>query len=164
MLATVLRSEKAVDASIRIMDAFVKMRHFIKDNNDIYKSLKRIDNKLVEHDEKLNDLFSEFDKKEKILLEGQSYDAYLNVLEILNNSSKSIIEKYNKQYHNLKVIRNNSFHDRFVTIDNKDIYHLGSSINSLGDKITAIIKLEDKKNIKSLLNTINKIIDNTNNI
>lgn len=182
------------------MDAFVKMRHFIKDNNDIYKSLKRIDNKLVEHDEKLNDLFSKFDKKEKILLEGQSYDAYLNVLEILNNSFKSIIvidnyadrvfldlikdikvnvilitknsnrlsnieiEKYNKQYHNLKLIRNNSFHDRFVTIDNKDIYHLGSSINSLGDKITAIIKLEDKKNIKSLLNTINKIIDNTNNI
>ena len=28
------------------------------------------------------------------------------------------IEKYNKQYHNLKVIRNNDFHDRFIIIDN----------------------------------------------
>ena len=84
MLATVLRSEKAVEISIRIMDDFVKMRQFIKDNSDIYKSLNRIDNKLIEHDEKLSYLFSRFDKKEKLLLEEESYNAYLNVLEILN--------------------------------------------------------------------------------
>ena len=200
MLATVLRSEKAIETSIRIMDAFVKMRHFISDNKDIYKSLNRIDNKLEEHDEKLSYLFSKFDKKEKILLEGESYDAYLNILEILNYASKNIIvidnyadrvfldliknikvkvilitldsnrlsdieiTKYNKEYHNLEIIRNNSFHDRLIVIDNKEIYHLGSSINSLGDKLTSIIKLEDKNNIKALLITIDKIIDNTSKI
>ena len=200
MLATVLRSEKAVEISIRIMDAFVKMRHFIKDNSDIYKSLNRIDNKLIEHDEKLSYLFFRFDKKEKILLEGESYNAYLNVLEILNYASLNIIvvdnyanrvfldliknikvkvilitldskrlsdieiTKYNKQYHNLEIIRNNSFNDRFIVIDNKEIYHLGSSINNLGDKTTTIIKIEDKNNIKALLTSLNKIIDNTNKI
>ena len=200
MLATVLRSEKTVETSIRIMDAFVKMRHFISDNSDIYKSLNRIDNKLVEHDEKLSYLFSKFDKKEKIFLEGESYEAYLNVLDILNYASKNIIvvdnyadrvfldliknikvkvilitlnskrlsdieiAKYNKEYHNLEVIRNNSFHDRLIVIDNKEIYHLSSSINSLGDKLTSIIKLEDKNNIKALLITINKIIDKASKI
>ncbi len=49
MLATVLRSEKAVETSIKIMDAFVKMRHFINDNN-IYESLNKINNKkLIYH-------------------------------------------------------------------------------------------------------------------
>lgn len=183
MLATVLRSEKAVDISIKIMDAFVKMRHFIKDNSDIYKSLNRIDNKMMEHDEKIDFLFSKFDKKEHLFLEEHQYDAYRRVLEIFNFAKENIvvvdnyadrvfldliknikvkvtlitlnskrlsdieIEKYNKQYHNLEVIRDNSFHDRIMVIDNKEVYHLGSSINSLGDKVTAIIKLEDKKTL-----------------
>ena len=74
------------------------------------------------------------------------------------------ITKYNKEYHNLEIIRDNSFHDRFIVIDNKEIYHLGSSINSLGDKTTTIIKIEDKNNIKALLTSLNKIIDNISKI
>ena len=57
-----------------------------------------------------------------------------------------IIEKYNKKFNNLKVYRNKSFHDRFIIIDNKDIYLLGTSINNAGDKTFMIIKIE--KNLK----------------
>lgn len=53
MLATILKSKIATEVSIRIMDAFVAMRHYINDNKDIYKSLNNINNKLAEHDEKI---------------------------------------------------------------------------------------------------------------
>ncbi len=53
------------------------------------------------------------------------------------------IEKYNLQYHNLKVIRNNSFHDRYFIIDNNIIYHIGTSINHAGCRTFSINKLED---------------------
>ena len=76
-----------------------------------------------------------------------------------NNLLKNIdIDKYNKQYHNLKVIYNNDFHDRFIILDNNIIYHLGSSINYLGNKIFAINIIEEDEMKKVLLNKIKKVI------
>ena len=193
MLATVIHTTVATKVSINIMRAFVTMRHLIINNHDIYKSINYINNKLLEHDEKFNYLFSKFDKKEQLFLKGQTFSAYSNILEILNSAKESIlviyeyadisflnlinaikcniilitkdsnrlsdivIEKYMQEYHNLKVIRNNSFHDRFIIVDNKDIYLLGSSINNAGDKTFMIIKLENDSVKKTIINEINKI-------
>ena len=83
MLATILKSKKATDVSIRIMDAFVEMRHFIVENKDIYQTLTNINNKLIEHDKKIDYLFSIFDKKEHLFLPGTEYDAYREITKIL---------------------------------------------------------------------------------
>lgn len=196
MLSTILKSDIAIEMSIRIIDAFVKMRHFIRDNADIFKSLNLVNNRLIEHDEKIDYLFSKFDKKEKVLLKGEVFEAYTSVLEILNTASREIIivdnyadiylleliknidcnitlitrnsdrlsnieiKKYNEEYHNLKVIRNNDFHDRIIVIDNKEIYLLGSSINSLGEKTTFIVEINDIKIKDVLLKNIKKILEN----
>ncbi len=69
------------------------------------------------------------------------------------------IEKYNCQYNNLIVIRNNAFHDRYFIIDKEEIYHCGSSINSVGNGTFSINKLEDDFVIKTLLNKIGGIIN-----
>ena len=58
------------------MDAFVLMRHFINENKDIYYSLNKINNELAQHDEKINYIFSKFDKKEQLFLPGEVYSAY----------------------------------------------------------------------------------------
>ena len=193
MLSTVLKTKSATQVSIAIMDAFVKMRHFIMDNKDVYKSLSNVNNILVEHDEKINFLFSKFDKKEELLLKDKPFSAYKLIIDILNTAKKNIIivdnyadiflldlikniksevllitkdskrlsnfeiDKYNAEYHNLNVIRDNSFHDRFIVIDNKEIYLLGTSFNSLGEKISTFVKLEDKSLNAVLLKNINNI-------
>ncbi len=54
------------------------------------------------------------------------------------------IDKYNKQYHNLRVIYNDSFHDRYFIIDRNIIYHCGTSINHAGSKTFSINILEDE--------------------
>ena len=53
------------------------------------------------------------------------------------------LDKYYKQYNNLKIIYNNSFHDRYFILDNSILYHCGASINHLGCKIFSINKIDD---------------------
>ena len=46
--------------------------------------------------------------------------------------------KYNKQYHNLKILYTNTFHDRYFILDNNQVYHCGTSINRIGYKTFSI--------------------------
>ena len=91
MLASVLKTKVAEEVSVKIMDAFVKMRHFIIENKDIYKSLNNINIKLIEHDEKINKIFSRFEPKENLYLKGQIYDAYSRIIDIFNLAKKELI-------------------------------------------------------------------------
>lgn len=80
-----------------------------------------------------------------------------NVEAIILTSSKSNIQnidiqKFNKEYPTLKVARTNKFHDRFIVIDNKEMYHLGASIKDLGKKCFGINKIEDSKIIEKIIN------------
>ena len=60
--------------------------------------------------------------------------------------------KFNKEYPTLKVAKSNKFHDRFIIIDNKELYHCGASIKDLGKKCFAINKIEDISIIDKLVN------------
>ena len=189
MLATVLKTEKAEETSIAIMDAFVMMRHYISNN---LLELKEMNNMLIRHDNEIKILQNTFDKfkpnNNHIFFEGQIYDAYSLLLDIFESSNESIIiidnyadkklldilsktnkkikvysknmnedliKKYQCQYDNVEIIENNSFHDRFIIIDNKDLYHCGASFKELGKKCFELSKIEDKEILKKLTNKIN---------
>ena len=170
------------------------MRHFLIDNKDIYKSINNLNLRLSDTEDKVNRLFSKFDKKEYLYLENTEYDAYSDIIKIFKTSKESInvidpyvdisfldtirnlktkvtlitqrrtrltkteIDKYNKQYNNLTVIKDSSFHDRYIIIDNHDIYHLGASIKHLGERVFSITLLEDKIVKSDLLNFVKSIV------
>ena len=80
-----------------------------------------------------------------------------NVEVIIITSDKSNIEnidvkKFNKEYPTLKVAKSSKFHDRFIIIDNKELYHCGASIKDLAKKCFAINKIEDISIIDKLVN------------
>lgn len=68
--------------------------------------------------------------------------------------SKLDINKFNKQYPTLKIARSNKFHDRFIVIDNKELYHCGASLKDLGKKCFAINKMNDIKFIENIENSV----------
>lgn len=70
------------------------------------------------------------------------------------------INKYNKQYHNLKIIYNETFHDRYIIIDNNIVYHCGASINYAGSRTFSINILEDNIVKHDLIDNITKLINN----
>lgn len=69
-----------------------------------------------------------------------------------SNIQKIDIQKFNKEYPILKIAKTNKFHDRFIVIDNKEMYHLGASIKDLGKKCFGINRIED-------IDIINKVIN-----
>jgi len=82
-----------------------------------------------------------------------------NVNVIILTSNKSNIQnidiqKFNKQYPTIKLAHTNAFHDRFIIIDEKELYHLGASIKDLGKKCFAINKIENQEIIKVMKNVI----------
>lgn len=69
-----------------------------------------------------------------------------------SNIQKIDIQKFNKEYPILKVAKTNKFHDRFIVIDNKEMYHLGASIKDLVKKCFGINRIEDIAIIKKVIN------------
>lgn len=57
------------------------------------------------------------------------------------NREVSRVEKYNKQYSNIELKNLTKFHDRFLLIDNNELYHIGASLKDLGNKTFAFSKL-----------------------
>ena len=72
--------------------------------------------------------------------------------------TKRDIEKYNKQYDNLKVVYKDNFHDRYFIIDKREVYHCGASINHAGSRTFSINKWKDKIVKKEFIHKVNTII------
>lgn len=68
-----------------------------------------------------------------------------------SNLSKLDSNKFNRQYPTLKVAITNKFHDRFMVIDNKELYHCGASLKDLGKKCFAISKIKDMEYIEKMV-------------
>lgn len=103
MLSAVLKSETAIKMSIKIMDAFVKMRHFLQSNAAIFSELNYIKQHLLESDlhqketdKKIDELFALMDKykvedKQGIFFQGQIFDAYAKFESFIQQAQKEII-------------------------------------------------------------------------
>ena len=104
-------------------------------------------------------------KEEIIIIDNYADKSILDMITNLNvkvtivtrkfNLLKDIdIKKYNKQYHNLKVIYSDKFHDRFIILDKKVLYHSGASYKDLGNKCFAITKIKDKEYLETIIKNI----------
>lgn len=188
MLASVLKTEMASKVSVNIMRAFVLMRRYISTN---LVEQKYINNRVLKNTEDikiLKETFDEFKPKiNSIFYEGQIYDAYSLLMDILNKAINSIIiidnyagkelldilkeinkpitiiskninetikNKYLKQYNNITFINNDTFHDRFIIIDNNILFTCGASFKDLGKKCFCLSRIEDKEILNSLLKNL----------
>ena len=127
MLATILKSKVATEVSIAIMDTFVKMRHYINYNNlFLPHKFMLLEKKVDDNTEKIKELFDKFDPKEivkdYIYFEGEFYDAYSILLDILNQSLREIIIIDN--YVGKKCFAINEFREREYLIKILEILNL----------------------------------------
>lgn len=196
MLSSVLKSDIAAQVSIKIMRAFVEMRRFLVNNKELFSRLDRVELKQIETDKKLEEVFdclaSQKEVKQKIFYDGQIYDAFSFLVDLIKKATTSIvlidnyvdtdtlnilckkndrvdvkilgsgrgslsnqdIQKFNAQYPNLTVRITNDFHDRFIIIDEKEVYHIGASLKDAGKKSFGATKIEEKDLANSLLSRI----------
>ena len=97
MLSGLLRNEIAVQVSINIMNAFVEMRKFLSINGHIFERLTNVEYKLLEHDNKFNQVFNQLQSneeqefKQKIFFKGQIYDSYELIIDIIKTAQRKIL-------------------------------------------------------------------------
>lgn len=96
MLATILKSKEAIQTSIRIMDTFVKMRHYINYNNELLpRKFMLLEEKVDNNTKRIDELFDKFNPKDIIknciFFGNDIYDAYSVIMDIFNSSKEEII-------------------------------------------------------------------------
>jgi hypothetical protein len=96
MLSAVLKSDIAVDISVKIIRSFVNMRKFISNNALIFQRLETLEQKQFSNDEKFNKLFEAIEAKslkptQGIFYDGEVYDAYLFISNLIKSAKESIV-------------------------------------------------------------------------
>ena len=151
------------DSQIKLLQSTFNKLEEKKKVNEIY-----FDGQIYDAYSKIQEIFKEA-KKEIIIIDGYADNTILDIIKRLkvnvtiitklnNLLTRQDVLKYNKQYHNLKVIYDNSFHDRYFIIDGNIVYHCGASINRIGYKTFSITLIGDEYMCKLLSSRVNKII------
>ena len=96
MLSAVLRSDIAIKVSIQIIQAFVEMKRFIANNAAIFQRLDNIEKKQIIADRKFDEIFKALENKSSIpkqgiFYNGQVFDAYTLIADIIRSANKEII-------------------------------------------------------------------------
>ncbi len=96
MLSSVLRSPNAVEVNIQIMRAFIAMRRFMQTNAQVFQRLDRVEKHQLDSDRKIDELFAKMDRykiedKQGIFFNGQIFDAYTFVCDLIRSAKKQII-------------------------------------------------------------------------
>ena len=103
MLSSVLRSKTAIEVNIQIMRAFVSMRHFMVNNASVFTRLETIEyhqlemqQHLQESDKRIDEVFRRLDEgnakpKQGVFYNGQIYDAYTFVSDLIKSAKKRIV-------------------------------------------------------------------------
>ena len=185
MASAILRSDIAVKVSVEIMEAFVEMRRMLASNASLFHRLDKIELKQLEADQRFEEIFKalESDKlhsEKGIFYNGQIFDAYAFVCDIIRNAKTSIIlldnyvddtvltllgkrnnnatttiytknisnqlrldvQRYNSQYPRIEIKIFSDAHDRFLIIDDVELYHIGASLKDLGKKWFAFSRMD----------------------
>lgn len=197
MLSGVLKSTVAVGVSIEIMNAFVEMRRMLISNAALFHRLDNIELKQLEADQKFEEIFKALESgklqsDKGIFYNGQIFDAYTFVCDIIRNAKSSIIlldnyvddtvltllgkrknnatakiytktisnqlqldlQRYNSQYPQIAIETFPDAHDRFLIIDETELYHIGASLKDLGKKWFAFSRMDIE--VGRMLKILNK--------
>ena len=184
-LSSVLNSDQAIDTNIIIMRAFVDMRKFILNNAQLFNRLDKVETKQLETDKRIDQILDALESgdakpKQGIFYDGQIFDAYVFVCDLIKGARHSLIlidnyvdesvltllckrnpsvkatvytkklskqlqldiEKHNAQYPPIQVLEFNQSHDRFLLVDDTEIYHFGASLKDIGKKWFAFSRFE----------------------
>jgi hypothetical protein len=188
MLSAVLKSDVAIEISVKIIRTFVEIRKMISSNSLLFSKMEALEKRQITYelktDTKIEQVLNALENKTKkpdegIFFDGQIYDAYAFVNDLLKSAKSEVVlidnyiddtvftlfskypelnikiytqtiskqlrldyQKYSSQYQNIELKEFKNAHDRFLIIDEKEIYHIGASLKDLGKKWFAFSKFE----------------------
>ena len=187
ILATILHTKVADVISMKIIDAFIYMRKYLsRENSDnilisheerilkLEESFNKFSNKqksiiyegkIYDAYSILLDIFNET-KDEIIIIYNYINKELLDILRYVDkkiiimskNYNEELIKKYKSQYKNIMLVNDNSFHDRYIILDRKEVYTSGMSLKDIGKKYSYINKINESIFIVELLKRVSNVL------
>ena len=187
MLATILHTKVADVISMKIIDTFIYMRKYLSrenSNNILISHEERIlkleesfnkfsnkqksiiyEGKIYDAYSILLDIFNEA-KDEIIIIDNYVNKELLDILRYVDkkiiimskNYNEELIKKYKSQYKNIMLVNDNSFHDRYIILDRKEVYTSGMSLKDIGKKYSYINKINESIFIVELLKRVSNVL------
>ena len=184
MIATILRSEIAVQMSIHIINSFIQFRKKTYLEHAMIDKLYALENRVENESKRIDILFSKLENNHKstsgIFFNDQIFEAYVFSSELISKAKKSIVlidnyidettllqlskrsqkvkctifteriseqlkldlEKHNSQYPPIEIRILKNAHDRFLILDEDELYHLGASLKDLGKRWFAFSRMD----------------------
>ena len=150
------------DCQIKLLKGSFQKIEEKKKVNEIY-----FNGQIYDAYSKIQEIFKSANKR-LVIIDAYADNTILDIIKRLNIEviiitkpnnllTEQDIAKYNKQYHNLIVYYDNTFHDRYFIIDDEIVYHCGASINRIGYKTFSITLIGDKDVKNTLINKIKEI-------
>ncbi len=148
------------DSQIKLLQESFQKFEERKKVSEIY-----FDGQIYDAYSKIQDIFKEA-KNKLVIIDSYADNTILDIIKRLsinviiitksnNLLTKQDIERYNKQYNNLTVKYDNTFHDRYFILDDSIVYHCGTSINRIGYKTFSITRINDDEVKELLIKRIN---------
>ena len=146
----VIKDSKIIDILEETFNSFKEKNNHIFFEGQIYDAYSL-----------MVDIFNR-SKKEIIIIDNYVDKTLFDILSKTNKEVIVITNKYNnedylkyrKEYSNVKMIINNTFHDRFIIMDRSVLYHCGASFKDLGNKCFSINRIIEEDNLNKLLEKI----------
>jgi hypothetical protein len=196
MLSGVLKSDVAVQTSIRLMEIFVAMRKALASIAPLLNRIDVVERRQIadqqRNEERFDTIFKAMDggdfPPQKVFYDGQLWDARAFVDKLVKSARKSLllvdnwatvetldmlaakqkgvaatvvtsehrdrkgnprpkilpadVAKFNAQYPPLSLRFRENFHDRFLVVDDRDLYLIGASLKDLGKKCFGFTKMD----------------------
>jgi hypothetical protein len=135
------------------------MRKLIANHSGLLQRINGIERKQLEADQKFEQVFKALESKDQIPTQGVFFDGQVFDAYALTTSTqlRLDVQKANAQYGNFELKTFAQSHDRFLIIDQTEVYHLGASLKDLGKKWFAFSKM-DKNSVSTILNSILELI------
>lgn len=195
MLSAVLHSPTAIQVSVAIMEAFVKMRHFMLDHAEVVCRMNVLEKRQIATDAKVDAILERLDVSDPpvqgVFYDGQLWDARVFAERLIGSAKTSILlidnwatvetldmlakkrkgvavtvvtsehrdkkgharpkisaadaAKFNAQYPTLAIQFSEIFHDRFLILDDKELYLVGASLKDLGKKCFGFTRMDARE-------------------
>lgn len=184
MLATSLKTEKAIMASIQIIRTFVQLRKTMVLAQGFIQRIEGLEIKQTMSEKKIENILNFLQEKDipryGVFFNDQIFDAYVFACNLIQKAKSSIVlidnyidestliqiskrntsvtahiytekitpqlrldlAKHHAQYPHITVSIIKKVHDRFLIIDNQELYHIGASLKDLGKKWFAFSRID----------------------
>ncbi len=170
----------------KVLKQYISNGYAINSEKITHQRFKELEGDVVTLKQEMSDIKSKvknniLEYNSGIFYDGQTFDAYVFVADIIKGAKQSIIlidnfvdetvltlfsknqnikvtiytksisnqlkldlKKYNSQYNNIEIKKFNASHDRFLIIDEKEVYHIGASLKDLGKKWFGFSKMDSE--------------------